>query len=142
MRKVMVLFIVISAIIATMVAFTILDNTLVQEIIKPQSASSAVTSSAFSMKGYENAHILVNFTPDATDATTTVNIYTAETETGTFTIVGTETEYNVTSDFIEYELDRDISEPWFKVKVSPDTSSTPTIFGVLGVFYGAEQAPF
>lgn len=142
MKRLLIISIFVALVIATLVAFNILPNTETKLIAKPQSASTAVTSYAFSLKGYENVHILCAFTPAATDATTTVAIQTAETSTGTFTEVQSESSYNVTEGLIELELARDMDKPYFKVVVTPDAVSTPTLLSVIGVFYGKEQRPF
>lgn len=142
MKRLLIISIFVALVIATLVAFNILPNTETKLIAKPQSASTAVISNAFSLKGYENVHILCAFTPAATDATTTVAIQTAETSTGTFTEVQSESSYNVTEGFIELELARDMDKPYFKVVVTPDAVSTPTLLSVIGVFYGKEQRPF
>lgn len=142
MKRISLILILVAVFIATLIAFNILPNTETKLIAKPQSASTAVTSNAFSLKGYENVHILCAYTPAATDATTTVAIQTAETSSGTFTEVQSENAYDVSEGYLEFELSRDMDKPYFKVIVTPDDSSTPTLLSVIGVFYGKEQRPF
>lgn len=145
MRKLLLIAVVLAA--AFLMSFTILDNTLVSQEIDAQTLTAEATkaSSAISLKGYENAHILAPYTFSATEASTIeLTLYKATGTSASFTeFSSTTAEVSVTkAGVLELEAVRDMTYPYIKVQLTNNASPATVISGVTVVFYGSQQKPF
>jgi hypothetical protein len=145
MKKLLLIAVILVA--AFLMAFTILDNTLVSQEIDVQTITAEATkaSSAISLKGYENVHILAPYTFSATEASTIeLTLYKATGTSADFTeFASTTAEASLTkAGVLEMEAVRDMTYPYIKAQLTNNASPATVISGVTVVFYGSTQKPF
>ena len=126
MRKLLLIAVILVA--AFLMAFTILDNTLVSEGIAPTTLSPDATtlSSAISLKGYENVHVLAPYSYPFTESSTIeLTLYKSATAAGTFTEYASTTAVaSVTaSGVLELEAVRDMNYPYIKAELTNDSDA-------------------
>jgi len=124
------------------VAWSILDNTKPVLILKPQQITAAASSTAVSLKGYERLHILVAVALDpAATVTDTlrVDVYEAASANSTYTVAQSATFTGATEGYVEFEVVKDMDNPYIKVALTP---SATMLISAVGVYYGAVSAPF
>jgi len=126
MRKLLIIAVILVA--AFLMAFTILDNTSVSEGIALTTLSPDATtlSSAISLKGYENVHILAPYSYPFTESSTIeLTLYKSATAAGTFTEYASTTAVaSVTaSGVLELEAVRDMNYPYIKAELTNDSDA-------------------
>jgi len=140
-RRMMGLIAILIA-VTLLVAWSILDNTKAALLVKPQQITSEASSSAIDLRGYERMHVLIATTFDSAATVTDtlrVDILEAPSAASTYTIAQTATFTGAMDGFLEFEVIKDMSNPYVKVKLTP---SATMIISVMGVYYGATNAPF
>jgi len=120
-------------------AWSILNNTKPSLVLAPQQITSAASSSAISLKGYERAHLLI-LTKLATSVDTLrVDVYKAASASATFTVAQTATFTGATTGYLEFEIVKDMGAPYIKIKFTPSATLTA---GAVLVLYGHYSSPF
>lgn len=116
-------------------AFSILDNTKVTLIMKPQSISAIATGTTVDLRGYQRMHVIVAGSQLA-NQTLKVNIYKGS---GIATSLVDEATLTTTEGVLEFEVIHDYSYPYIVVETIP---SSVTTLSVVGVIYGKNERPF
>jgi len=140
MKKWIVTLLIVVAAVTALVAWSILDNTKAALFIEPKQITSEASSTAIDLRGYERLHVLVAITFDSTDTQTLkADIYKASSSDGTYTVSQTATFTGAMNGFLEFEVVKDMDNPYVKVALTP---SATTVVSTIGVYYGSTHSPF
>ncbi|GEM_PF-1935419 len=138
-RTKLALVMIIVVTFATLLGFSVLENTKAFEIYPLAQITSLATPTTVDLRGYERMHVIGQLSASATTTTVTVKYYKSATADGTKTLAYTGTAITDDVGWFELEIVKDIGYPFITFSLTP--SATLTI-GVVGVLYGKESAPF